>query len=420
MMERGFEVTDAESLATEKEVMAWRRDVRAEMNQFKGRVATLEDRIAELEAYESDESADSEGLEQAHFLLNRAALWEAHAKSVRGAGARLLAQKNLQAWETRRAQTGDEPDYVEGSLESAKLAENNARKALKDVMEEATGVKAAHDLAVERLDELEESGDTCPTCLRPGWDAAGTALEQAKAALAETKKKLGAVVKRGKAAREAHNSAREAIDAAQEAKSLWESWSASIKALGAAPEVPKGSKGDPPPPEVDCPTDEETARARVLVDASKSAEGARKQRASDLTEARRGVDEAREQQADKETVVERFGALLDAVREAPSVVAERQAKALGEMGPVSLRFGDSPAVEVLIDGRPWWLASRGRQVVGDVWLRSGLRHAMDMEWLALIVDNVQDVGGQEIPEVGGALVLLQTTHADELKVTRRR
>ncbi len=419
MMERGFQATAEEAQATEKEVMAWRRDAKAELNQWKGRVATLEERAAELEASAEEEQANTE-LEQANYVLNRAALWDAHAKAVRGAGARLLAEKTLKAWEKRHKELGEAPTYDEGSLESARLEEKHARQELKTLMESATGTKAAHDLAVKALEEMEDSGDTCPTCLRGGWEAAATAVQHQENQLAELKRKLGAVIASGKNGRARHNAAREAIEQAQEAKSAWEAWQAAEKALGTKPDVPKGSKGEPPAPEVECPTEEEVGRASTIADAAKSAQGAREQRAKDLTDARRGIEEAQQKQAQQDAVVDRFGVLLDAVREAPSVVVARQAQALGNMGPVSLRFGDNPAVEVLIDERPWWLASRGRQVVGDVWLRSGLRHAMDVEWLGIIVDNIQDVGGQNIPEVAGPVVLLQTTHSDELKVVRKR
>ena len=74
---------------------------------------------------------------------------------------------------------------------------------------------------------------------------------------------------------------------------------------------------------------------------------------------------------------------------------------------MSLHFGDNPAVEVRIDGRPWWLASRGRQVVADVWLRAALRRALGRDW-PLFVDNVQDVAGQPLPEPGGSTVWLRT------------
>ena len=156
MMERGFQATAEEAQATEKEVMAWRRDAKAELNQWKGRVATLEERAAELEASAEEEQANTE-LEQANYVLNRAALWDAHAKAVRGAGARLLAEKTLKAWEKRHKELGEAPTYDEGSLESARLEEKHARQELKTLMESATGTKAAHDLAVKALEEMIEA-----------------------------------------------------------------------------------------------------------------------------------------------------------------------------------------------------------------------------------------------------------------------
>ncbi|MEQ1572111.1 MAG: hypothetical protein ABMA64_41165, partial [Myxococcota bacterium] len=116
---------------------------------------------------------------------------------------------------------------------------------------------------------------------------------------------------------------------------------------------------------------------------------------------------------------DRLSALLEAVRAAPSAVAARQALSLGDLGPVTLTFGDNPAVTVSIDGRPWWLASRGRQVVADMFLRAAIRRVLDKEWLPIVVDNVQDVGGQPLPEVEGPVVLLQTTDGKGISVRRR-
>jgi HAMP domain-containing protein len=97
------------------------------------------------------------------------------------------------------------------------------------------------------------------------------------------------------------------------------------------------------------------------------------------------------------------------IREVPSRLAARQAAALGDLGPVSLTFSDNPAVSVLIDGRPWWLASRGRQVVADIHLRAAIRRAAGLSDLPIIIDNVQDVGGQPIPRIPGPVLILRTT-----------
>jgi hypothetical protein len=318
-----------------------------------------------------------------------------------------------------RAEAALAPAHDEARLEAARQAEAKARKDLKTVMDDATTAKAAHDLAAKGLEELEESGDTCPKCLRPAWGGAAATLAQAKQELAEQARLLAAVVERGRAARGLHNDAQKALDAAVEAKAAHGAWRASLQALGPAPVLPASDEDGPPPPTVGCPTDGEVARARELVDAAQRAEGARQQREADLADARRKLSEAetaRQAEADREA---RYDALVEVVRAAPSEVAKRQVQALGDLGPVTLVFGERPAVEVLIDARPWWLASRGRQVVGDMYLRGGLRHAMDLGQLPIVVDNVQDVGGQPIPDLRGPVVLLQTTHDSGLRMGPR-
>jgi hypothetical protein len=83
---------------------------------------------------------------------------------------------------------------------------------------------------------------------------------------------------------------------------------------------------------------------------------------------------------------------------------------LRDLGPVSLRTDDgtaaSPAVEVLLDGRPWDLASTGRQIVGDAAFRSALRRALRVPWLPIWVDRRQDVGGQIVDVVAPAVMLV--------------
>jgi hypothetical protein len=56
-------------------------------------------------------------------------------------------------------------------------------------------------------------------------------------------------------------------------------------------------------------------------------------------------------------------------------------------------------------------------VVADLWLRAGLRRALDLPQLPIVVDNVQDVGGQPLPEVEGPVLLLRTTHDRALTVS---
>jgi hypothetical protein len=158
------------------------------------------------------------------------------------------------------------------------------------------------------------------------------------------------------------------------------------------------------------------AHARDLQARLQEAAGQRRQQERDRKAA---VDEeARVRQEHERATAEasRLDALVEAVRRAPSVLAARQVSALGDLGPVQILFpADGPAVEVLIDGRPWWTASSGRRVIGDLYLRAALRRAAKVTWFPIFVDNVQDFSG-EIPNVGGATVLLRTAPGDELRV----
>jgi hypothetical protein len=167
------------------------------------------------------------------------------------------------------------------------------------------------------------------------------------------------------------------------------------------------------------PTADEIARVRAAVEQASAARSLGERWLAQVAEAEAAVAAETAAFEKAEAEASRLDALLEAVRQAPSVVASRQAAALGELGPVTLEFGENPAVTVLVDGRPWWLASRGRQVVADAWLRSALRRALQTPWLPLFVDNVQDVGGQPLPDLQGPVIFLQTTDHKGISVRRR-
>ncbi len=172
-----------------------------------------------------------------------------------------------------------------------------------------------------------------------------------------------------------------------------------MRALGMRPKVPE-ELASPVAPAVPRPDPGTLAPAL--------ARGAAMERSRERGRVAKALDSARVEHRRLEGEATRLDALLEAVRGAPSAVAARQAAALGDLGPVSLHFGDSPAVEVRVDGRPWWLASRGRLVVADVWLRAALRRVSGLSW-PIFVDNVQDVAGQPLPSPGSPVVWLRTT-----------
>lgn len=165
------------------------------------------------------------------------------------------------------------------------------------------------------------------------------------------------------------------------------------------------------PADVPRPTSEEVTEATAVVQAA--TEAGRTARA--LAEAQRALAEAegKVQAATAEAV--RCQALVECWRRAPSEIARAQVAALGDMGPVTLRFPpkeskDTPEIEVLVDGRSWRRASHGRIVLADLYLRAAIRRAAGLDALPIIVDGAQDWSGAwPMDAIPGPVWLLRTT-----------
>ncbi|MFH1572293.1 MAG: ATP-binding protein [Gemmatimonadota bacterium] len=387
----------------------------------------------------------------------RLANWQ--ASKERGAEA----VRALDEWRKRRAEIGEAP---KGGQDLAAACERagNARGAAGDILDAA---KTALRTAKERTEEVKTAPDPevakaeaalakaqeayraapttdiCGTCNRPGWedaarvrDEATEALHAANAALADAGQ--GALIRRQKAeqgateavaaAGTALTKAREAWDAAEAAavsanaaltdcRLAANAHTAALRALGPEPTVPAVPMESPKPEQPE-PTPETIGDARSLLRRIDEAKGAAVAKEQAVRQAKAAMAKAEQAVVTAGREAARLDALVAAVRQAPSEVARRQAEALGDLGPVSLVFGDgtaqSPAVEVRIDGRAWDLASTGRQIVADAWFRAALRRIMGAPWLAVFVDRPQDVGGQPLPDVEPA-VILRTTDKGELR-----
>jgi hypothetical protein len=159
----------------------------------------------------------------------------------------------------------------------------------------------------------------------------------------------------------------------------------------------------------------------ATLDAAQQASGARTQREKDIVRLEDQLSKASEAYAATVAEADRLHALLDALTRAPSIVASRVTSRFGDLGPVELVFGqDGNAVDVLVDGRPWWLSSTGRLIVADVYLRAGIRRSLGRRWIPIWVDRAQDVGGQDLIGAGvePPFVVLRTTAEDRLDVCR--
>lgn len=263
----------------------------------------------------------------------------------------LTAQRERLQQPTPAADSSGAPPHAE-----AVAAEQTASATLQAATETFRIARRRSDDLTRRLSAFDaDTPDRCPTCDRPGWQDGADAFavmtrehEHAVASLAQA-------TAAGGAARQAHNLALE-----------------------------------------------------VLADSQRAA-GAAAQREADLRDLQQALDAGTADIAQWGAECARLDALLGVVREVPSLLAAKQAQALGDLGPVSLTFSDNPAVSVLIDGRPWWLASRGRQVVADMHLRAAIRRAAGLTGLPIVVDNAQDVGGQPLAQIPGPVVILRTT-----------
>ncbi len=282
--------------------------------------------------------------------------------------------------------------------------------------------------------------DVCPTCERHGWsgavDAANERVERAKVESDDALKasedrteelnvgreERAAVAAEG--VEEAANKHANSLNAQKEhgvAMSRAENvlrvamltggdaiaWDEAIKALGECPAL--GTRPvKPDPPDGVQPDEEAIKKAAKVLDLAKEHKGATNQRAKDvaslvqtLAEASIALGLAREE-------ADRLNALVEACRKAPSVAARKELGALGDMGPVEIILGENGGAQVLIDDRPYHMASNGRLVVADSLLRAGLRRALGMAYLPLFVDDVGAVGGMEVPVLPPTIHLLTT------------
>jgi hypothetical protein len=250
----------------------------------------------------------------------------------------------------------------------------------------------------------------CPTCKRRGWDEAKTFRTNAKQALDDAEHALEVAEANASDAVAAWTSDHQADLAGLEAQlterrlrlaSLREdfeasrtedptaAWEKAFRALG--PE-PTGRTG-PSAPAIQNPPNEQVDEAHKTKVAWNEYNGAVRGRADAEQRNKNRLTGARAAHATAALEAERLDVLVSAVRAAPSIIAKQQAEALGDLGPVSIRFGTDPAVEVLFDKRPWYAASTGKRILCDLWLRAAIRRASGNEWLPLFVDERQSWSG---------------------------
>lgn len=368
------------------------------------------------------EAPSDEDLAEAKRLLEAARVWVAHTVAVdRHAGELRLREQLVARREDvrrRRKELGSRPAVPAAEIRTKTEQLDRVRPILADLRKASEKARAAVAVAEADVKKFAGHDETCPTC-KQVWAAVKEAKAAATAKLEEARKALKAEDERlAKNEKSVGDLERELAELRKSEEAV-RAWDQANRAIGDEPNVLPAAAA-PTVPTVPAPDAEEAAWAKGILQAEAEANGAR--RRAEQEQATAGAELERAERAVQTTVAEaaRVEVLVAACRQAPTEVARQRSEALGDMGPVTLRFPpketrDTPEIEVLIDGRPWWLASDGRKVVADLCLRAALRRAAKLDALPIFVDRAQD-WSKEWPEVPGPVVFLRTVPGMPLTV----
>ena len=360
-----------------------------------------------------------EAVKLAESTLAIVAEWERHDRAAelyaadeRARGRQIEARDRYRA---TRTQLGERPTYDAAAVQAAEQAVDALEARIAEAKAERERAAKDYREATAAL-EAQRGATVCPTCGHSLEEPLDTRELAARVASAE---KAGGEARRALDEGTAQLvTARRTLADVGQARDRAREWDAAVRALGAEPAV---DASRPTPTEPTTPAVEPAAidAARRTLDAAKAAAGATARAEEEQSRAQRELADAMAGAERAGAERERIKALVACVRRAPSAIAEAQSEALGDLGPVALRFppktsSTTPEIEVLVDGRPWWTASDGRLVLADLYLRAAIRRLAGLDALPIIVDRAQDWSG-EWPEIEGPVWYL-VTRAGELLV----
>lgn len=395
-----------------------------EKNRAAGRLQAMQSAAAQAETA----GPTNEEIENAQSFITIEEQWAAYDRTTAAAAdavarfdaakrARAEAMRALDAWQQRKGAlpAAPAPDLNQQTavqeMRAARVELEQARTMAADTERLAVQSQAKLASAEAAHQALADAGDGCPTCQRDGWAGAKAKLESSEAALKLQRGSVNAMVDRAMAAEAALQAAQRRAEKAEAAAAGFQdmeqanaAYRAAVAALGPEPTVPAEPKAPaklPASPDFERPTSEEYRHARSVLDAAAAARGAADRQArvaAELQQAEQALEAATAEAA-------RVVVLVDASRRAPSELARKQADVFGDAGPASLRFPpkenrNTREMEVLVDGRPWRRASRGRLIYADAVLRCAIRRAAAAKFgpafgrLPVFVDDVQSWTGE--------------------------
>jgi hypothetical protein len=451
-------------------------EIRRRANRDRDRAAGDVERLEILVAAAVSAQRPSVDLEVPRNIVRAAEKWHAFDRErdrhVEREEHAARVSEAAEGWKARLAELGERPatnaEAVQEALKTLdaakwkrKAVEESAAKARRAVASaeqalEATkaprhphlrfagAVNAAQEAYAAALQQ-EKAGDTCPTCFRDGWTGApvvdvaaaqekiaeaeatrkaeadrleaerASAHDAAKVALLDAKAEAARIDEEAAAAEDAQRAAEDAHALARQSNAPAMEWDARRRALGEMPHAP-APEPKPERPTVARPEEHEEVEALETLRKADREAGAAGQRTKDLGTLRGTLDESNAKLERLKRECARLDALVLCIRRAPSVAARRQLAALGDIGPVSIEFREKDGgIDLLVDGRPFHLASTGRLVVADAWLREGIRRARGISYLPIFVDCVQDVAGQAL-HLPAPAIALQTTATEWIDV----
>lgn len=395
-----------------------------ERNRAAGRLQAMQSAAAQAETAgpTNDEIENAQTYitvqeQWAKFDRLTAACSDAVAKYEAAKRARAEGLRSLDAWQQRRASVpaapaeGRDEKAAQRELATARTEAEQYAVMEADTQRLATQAQANLATAEAAHQALVDGGSNCPTCNRGEWQGAAekqrVSLERLnlqRASSSAMTDRAMAVVPKSVAAKKRLAEAEAAVAAFAGAEQARAAHQAAVAALGPEPVVPDEPKppaGAPASPDFERPTSEEYRHARSVLDAAAAARGAADRQtrvAAELQQAEQALEAATAEAA-------RVVVLVDATRRAPSELARKQADVFGDTGPASLRFPpkenrNTREMEVLVDGRPWRRASRGRLIYADAVLRCAIRRAAAAKFgpafarLPIFVDDVQSWTGE--------------------------
>lgn len=285
-------------------------------------------------------------------------------------------------------------------------------------------------VAAESIPTLEAAIRAVEQGTIPAMEQAAREAADRAAGSLEADQRLSLAASKGRESEEAALSHEATIQTqAQDHSATWAALDARTRALGQKPQPPADIGPKPQPPRSDRPSAEEVSEAVAFVERAKRLVVERGAAVKAQTQADATLKASEEGSAKAEAKAAVLERLVEAVRSAPSTLAKRAVQALGDLGPVEVRF-EGDGAKLYIDGREARepLVSRGRIALADAAFRQGLRRAIKRTWLPIIIDNAQDyepsseqaARGDTWASIKGPVILLYTrpTKGGGLDVTR--